>query len=171
MRSIKINFVLCFLLPLLSKAHRMTKWQSRNLKTISKIYSLTVYPNNVGLFGKNGTNSILAGLFNDKATGRIDPVGTFIDFQDSIEYFFGLAPNAHASPTNSVFTGAEVVEYQSACPEVASSTAYLTAGTYNPGQPDDGIFIGTLKQVREPFSGMHPRRRIPPSECGRVCQR
>ncbi|MCJ1250181.1 hypothetical protein MMC30_007407 [Trapelia coarctata] len=146
MRSIKLAFWLCFLLPLLSNAHRMSKWQSRNLKTISKIYNLNVYPNNVGLFA-NGTESIPAGLFNEKATGRIDPVGTFTGFQDSAEYFFGLAPVAHASPTNGVFTSAEVVQFQSECPEVASSTVYFTSRAYDPGQPDDGKFLAILKQV------------------------
>jgi hypothetical protein len=150
MRSIAVTFSLCSLLPLLSQAHHTPKWASRNFKTIATIYNLTVYPNNVGLFG-SGTNAIPAGLFNEKATGRIDPVGTFIDFQDSVEYFFGLAPTAHASPTNGVLESAEIVEFQSGCPEVASSTVYLTARVYNPGQPDDGKFLGTLKQVRAFF--------------------
>jgi len=150
MRSTAVTFLLCFLLPLLSQAHHAPKWASRNLKTISTIYNLSVYPNNVGLFG-NGTNAIPAGLFNDKATGRIDPVGTFIDFQDSVEYFFGLAPTAPVPPTNGVFESAEIVEFQSGCPEVASSTVYLTSRAYNPGQPDNGKFLGTLKEVRAIF--------------------
>ena len=150
----RLTSLLCFLLPLVSEAHRMPKWYSRNLKTVSSIYNLTVYPNNVGLFGPNETNHIPAGLFNENATGRISPVGVFVDFQDSVEYFFGLAPTAHASPTNGVIGSAEVVEFSSGCPEVAASTVYFVTRVYNPGQPDDGKFISVLKQVRESFPDM-----------------
>ncbi|MCJ1413606.1 hypothetical protein MMC19_007728 [Ptychographa xylographoides] len=117
----------------------------RNLHTISRIYNLTVYPNNVPVI-TNVRGAVPSGLFNENATGRVTPVGTFSGFQDSIEYFFGLAPIPHP-PTNIAFSKADVVEFTSGCPEVASSVVYLTASVHDPGQPDDGRFVAILKEV------------------------
>ena len=136
----------CSLLPLLVQTYTLPEWHSRNFRTISEIYNLTVYPNNVGIF-VNGTNNVPAGLFNANATGRITPIGVFNGFQDSIEYFFALAPVVHGPGPTAVFTSAQVVEFASACPQVASSTVYFVTSLYNPGQPDDGAYISTLKQV------------------------
>ncbi|MCJ1479306.1 hypothetical protein MMC13_007991 [Lambiella insularis] len=118
---------------------------ARNLDTISNIYNLTVYPNNVPVINHGGS-AVPAGLFNENATGRITPVGSFQGFNQSIEYFFGLAP-VPGGPTNATIHQAVITSFQSGCPEVASSVVYLVCNVTSPGQPDDGKYIGTLKQV------------------------
>ncbi|MCJ1384070.1 hypothetical protein MMC17_007186 [Xylographa soralifera] len=138
--------ILCSLL--FASAHAIASRASyvdRNLRTIQRIYNLTVYPNNVPII-LHGASAVPAGLFNQQATGRIDPVGTFTGFNQSVEYFFGLAP-VPGPPTNVSISKAEVVEFNSGCPHVASSVVYLVCSVYSPGQPDDGKFVATLKQV------------------------
>ncbi|KUI58470.1 hypothetical protein VP1G_05766 [Cytospora mali] len=83
------------------------------------------------------------------AAGRITPLGNFTGFQDSIEYFFGLAPVPQA--TGEGIFEADVVAFSSECPEVASSVVYLKVGKVNnvtggllPGA-EAGVSI--LKQV------------------------
>lgn len=137
---------LCSFLPLYVQAYTLPPWHSRNYRTISEIYNLTVYPKNVGVFG-NGTTNVPAGLFNENATGRISPAGVFNGFQDSVEYFFGLSPRPQQPGPGVIFSSAQVVEFASACPKVASSTVYFTTSVYDPGQPDNGAYISTLKQV------------------------
>ena len=121
------------------------KFVERNLNTIQSIYNLTVYPNNVPII-LHGAGAVPGGLFNEQAIGRIDPVGTFTGFNESVEYFFGLAP-LPGPPTNVTISKAEIVEFTSGCPHVASSVVYLVCSAYSPGQPDNGQFIATLKQV------------------------
>lgn len=78
-------------------------------------------------------------------------MGNFTDFTESIEYFFGLAPTPDTNAAGIAFHKAEVSEFTSGCPEIASSVVNLRTGkmdlngTYHPGTK----FDTTLKQVRE----------------------
>ncbi|KAF7300304.1 hypothetical protein HMN09_00913600 [Mycena chlorophos] len=117
-------------------------WYTRNRNTVQAIYNLTVYPNNLVIF----SGDIPPGLFNENATGRIDPVGDFFGFQDSVEYFFGLAPTPTGQAPNGVFSSADVVEFVSGCPQVAASTVYFTDRTLN-ADNTTGELVSMLKQV------------------------
>jgi len=116
----------------------------RNLNTIQSIYNLTIYPNNLAII-QGGSSAVPSGLFNENATGRITPIGNFSGFADSIEYFFGLAPVPQPPAYGAIYQ-AELAEFQSACPEVATSTVYLRTANFGngttPGQP-----LYPLKQV------------------------
>ncbi|KAK5003169.1 hypothetical protein LTR60_006900 [Cryomyces antarcticus] len=128
----------------ISRSYPKHAYHARNLNTIQSIYNRTVYPTNL-VFLANGSASVPAGLFNENATGRITPVGNFSGFEDSVEYFFALAPAARP-PTYAAFVKAEIVEFVSECPEVAASTVYFRTQSVHPGAPDDGRYITTLKQ-------------------------
>ncbi|KAJ7257548.1 hypothetical protein B0H12DRAFT_1201953 [Mycena haematopus] len=91
-------------------------WYKRNFETIQKIYNLTLFPANAKIIAE-GVPAVPAGLFNANATGRVTPVGEFFGFQDSFEYFFGLAPLPSGVPPNGVFSNATLVEFASGCPE------------------------------------------------------
>lgn len=128
-----------------------TDYVARNLQTVQKIYNLTVYPKNLPI-QKNGSSAVPPGLFNQDATGRVSPIGNFSGFADSIEYFFALAP----SPENFnglAFYAADVVEFTSGCPEVASSVVYLRTHTLDPktGKVDESKKTSTLAQVRRSY--------------------
>ncbi|KAJ7461169.1 hypothetical protein FB451DRAFT_1562986 [Mycena latifolia] len=140
-------FLACLILiaPVLLSAASKAHWQKRNQDTIQKIYDLTIYPANTKIIAE-GASAVPAGLFNVNATGRITPVGEFFGFNDSIEYFFGLAPVPKGSPPNGVFSNAALVAFTSGCAEVAASTAYLTLSTLN-ADGSAGAYISTLKQV------------------------
>ncbi|EKG20842.1 hypothetical protein MPH_01825 [Macrophomina phaseolina MS6] len=99
----------------------------RNLNTIRSIYNITVYPNNLPIIQK-GASAVPSGLFNKNAAGRISPVGNFTGFDDSIEYFFALAPTPDTNPGKVAIYEAQLVEFTSGCPEVASSLVYLRTG-------------------------------------------
>src|SRR5579862_3399631 len=86
----------CLMPPAWSMGSRMNKFQRRNFKTLESIYNLTIYPNQLPVL-EGGAAGVPAGLFNQNATGRVDPVGNFTGFEDSIEYFFALAPVPQAS--------------------------------------------------------------------------
>ncbi|KAJ7478225.1 hypothetical protein FB451DRAFT_1241651 [Mycena latifolia] len=131
------------LLSAASKTH--SPWQKRNKGTIQKIYDLTIFPANANII-TNGASAVPAGLFNANATGRITPVGEFFGFQDSIEYFFGLAPLPTGAPPNGAITNATLVEFTSGCADVAASTVYLTVSTIN-ADGSAGAYITTLKQI------------------------
>ncbi|KAJ7749761.1 hypothetical protein B0H14DRAFT_2982752 [Mycena olivaceomarginata] len=120
-------------------------WYKRNFETIQKIYNLTVFPANAKIITE-GAPAVPSGLFNENATGRVTPVGEFFGFQDSFEYFFGLAPLPFGVPPNGAITNATLVEFTSGCPEVAASTVYLNVSTINPDN-STGPFIAVLKQV------------------------
>ncbi len=120
-------------------------YQQRNLATITKIYNQTVYPNSLA-FAANGSASVPAGLFAESATGRITPVGNFSGFQDSVEYFFALAPYGQP-PLYQIFDAANVVAFASGCAEVASSVVYFDQVVRNPGASDNGRLVSRLKQV------------------------
>ncbi|KAI4148021.1 MAG: hypothetical protein L6R39_002920 [Caloplaca ligustica] len=123
----------------------MHGYVKRNFDTISAIYNRTVYPTNLE-FITNGSASVPKGLFNENATGRITPVGNFTGFEDSTEYFFALAP-IPLPPSYTAFTKAQVVEFTSGCPEVATSVVYFTTSVVNANSSDNGKYVTTLKQV------------------------
>ncbi|EOD45839.1 hypothetical protein UCRNP2_7431 [Neofusicoccum parvum UCRNP2] len=122
--------VLAFLSALFATASAQAQpdYISRNLDTIRKIYDLTVYPRNAPIVSQ-GASAVPAGLFNENAVGRISPIGNFTGFDDSIEYFFGLAPTPDSNPAGAAIYKAEVVEFTSGCADVASSLVYLRTGT------------------------------------------
>lgn len=129
-----------------SKRH-LPDYAQRNLDTIRRIYNLTVYPNNVPIVTQ-GASAVPPGLFDQEATGRVSPVGNFSGFDDSIEYFFALAPTPQAQNGVAIYK-ADVVEFTSGCPEVASSLVYLRTGTVDPetGKLDESKPTSTLSQV------------------------
>ncbi|KAJ6566077.1 hypothetical protein B0H19DRAFT_941175 [Mycena capillaripes] len=131
--------------PALLAAASEPHWYKRNKDTIQKIYDLTVFPANAQIITE-GASAVPAGLFNANATGRITPVGEFFGFQDSIEYFFGLAPLPSGVPPNGAITRATIVQFVSGCADVAASTVYLTVNTINPDN-SAGPFITALKQT------------------------
>ncbi|KAJ7908458.1 hypothetical protein B0H13DRAFT_660138 [Mycena leptocephala] len=141
-----IHLWLTVLAPaLLSAASSEPHWYTRNKQTIQKIYDLTVYPNNAAIiFG--GDAAVPKGLFNMNATGRVTPVGEFFGFQDSIEYFWGLAPLPSGVPPNGVISRATLTDFTSGCAQVAASTVYLTVSTLN-ADNSTGPYISTLKQI------------------------
>jgi hypothetical protein len=106
---------------------------------------VTVFPANVKIITE-GASAVPAGLFNQNATGRVTPLGEFVGFQDSIEYFFGLAPLPTSNARNNAFSNATLAEFTSGCPEVAASVVYLTLSTFNPDN-STGPFITVLKEV------------------------
>ncbi|KAL1838032.1 hypothetical protein VTJ49DRAFT_3126 [Mycothermus thermophilus] len=118
----------------------------RNFRTISSIYNLTVYPNQLPIFGTNGL-SIPPGLFSKNVVGRVDPVGKFTDFENSIEYFFALSPLPQANPIKAAITSYRITEFSSQCANVAASVVYLYCSVFNPGSPDHGRPLPPLKQV------------------------
>ncbi|KAF7377367.1 Secreted protein [Mycena sanguinolenta] len=121
------------------------QWYTRNRDTIQKIYNLTIFPANAKIIAE-GAPAVPPGLFNANATGRVTPVGEFFGFQDSFEYFFGLAPLPTGSPPNGAISNATLVEFTSGCPEVAASTVWLTVSTIN-SDNSTGPFITALKQT------------------------
>ncbi|KAF2216223.1 hypothetical protein CERZMDRAFT_81373 [Cercospora zeae-maydis SCOH1-5] len=122
-------------------------YAQRNLKTIREIYNLTVYPNNAQIVAQ-GASAVPPHLFANEATGRVSPVGNFSGFDDSIEYFFSLAPTPQAS-NGVAFTRAEVLEFTSGCPEVAASLVYFRSGHVDPQtlKVDTTKPMSTLSQV------------------------
>ena len=144
--TLRLSLLLTFCLAVVSATKTHVKdYQKRNFDTISKIYNLTVYPNNLA-FIANGSASVPPGLFAANATGRITPVGNFSGFDDSTEYFFALAP-IPLPPTYGAFSKAQVVEFTSGCPNIAASTVYFTNAVFNPNSTDNGKYLTTLKQV------------------------
>ena len=147
--NIKNFHIISLFLPLatlilLGSAKNYTPQASRNLATIKAIYNLTVFPNNVP-FITQGFSVIPAGLFNANATGRVSPLGNFSGFEESAEYFFGLAPTPQA-PFYAAFATADVVEFSS-CGDVASSVVTFDARVLNQSRPDFGKHVTYLKEV------------------------
>jgi len=125
-----------------------TDYVQRNLHTIQSIYNLTVYPNNAPILLQGGS-AVPPGLFSQNARGRVTPVGNFTGFEDSIEYFFALAPTPQSNPAGVAIFEADVVEYTSGCANVAASVVYLKTGPVNAttGQLIEGSKTTALKQV------------------------
>jgi len=130
------------------KSHRPPRehYARRNFKTISSIYNLTVYPNQLPIFQAGGA-AVPEGLFSRKVVGRVDPVGNFTDFDESIEYFFALSPLPQANPVKAAITGYQITEFSSQCRDVAASVVYLYSSVVNPGCADHGKPLPPLKQV------------------------
>lgn len=118
----------------------------RNFKTISNIYNLTVYPHQVPII-LGGAAGVPPGLFSQNVSGRVDPVGDFVGFEDSIEYFFALAPLPQGNVASAAITSYKIAEFSSACLDVAASVTYLYTSVVNPGSPDNGKALAPLKQV------------------------
>jgi hypothetical protein len=134
-------------LPRLGVHHQRPHFAQRNLETVRAIYNLTVFPNQLPILGA-GAAGVPPGLFNANATGRVDPVGNFSGFEDSIEYFFALAP-VPLAPTFTAISRIEITEFSSACEDVAASVVYLFCHVDNPGSPDHGKELAPLKQVSD----------------------
>jgi hypothetical protein len=138
-------------LPWHKEDHKPSKWEpdnweQRNFDTISKIYNLTVYPNQLPILEK-GAAGVPAGLFNENATGRVDPVGNFTGFDDSIEYFFALAPVPTTNPASTAISSIQITEFNSACPNVAASVVYLFCEVTDPSGQGLGTVLAPLKEV------------------------
>ncbi|KAK4497198.1 hypothetical protein PRZ48_011648 [Zasmidium cellare] len=123
-------------------------WYNRNLNTVRAIYDLTVYPNNIPILMAGG-QAVPPGLFAEHATGRVSPVGDFEDFEDSIEYFFALAPTPFTNNASTAFYDSQVVDFVSGCADVAASLVYFRTGSVDPltGQLDQSRPVSTLSQV------------------------
>ncbi|KAL6414081.1 uncharacterized protein AUP68_00595 [Ilyonectria robusta] len=121
-------------------------FEARNLATIQSVYDLAVFPNNVPIITQ-GTSTFPPGLFANDISGRVTPVGAFDDLVGSIEYFVGLAPvPTEQNPT--IFSEAKIVEFNSGCPEVATSTVYLKVSSVDIANPTVPVqFVTYLKQV------------------------
>jgi len=126
----------------------MSGYQRRNFETLVSIYNLTIYPNQLQILEK-GAEGVPPGLFSQNAVGRADPVGTFNGFDDSIEYFFALAPVPQGNLVSQAFSGIPITVVSSACAEVAASVVYFFTSVVNPSSPDNGKSLPPLKQVRD----------------------
>lgn len=126
----------------------MNYYERRNFKTLSSIYNLTIYPNQLPVL-ESGAAGVPPGLFNQNATGRVDPVGNFTGFDDSIEYFFALAPVPQGSLNSQAISSIKLTEFTSGCPDVAASVVYLFTSVVNPSSPDNGKALPPLKQVSD----------------------
>ncbi|EME40182.1 hypothetical protein DOTSEDRAFT_56437 [Dothistroma septosporum NZE10] len=122
-------------------------WYKRNLKTVRDIYDLTVYPNQIPIL-LGGGKAVPPGLFAPDAKGRVSPVGEFDNFEDSIEYFFALAPTPFSNNASTAFYDAQVVDFVSSCPSVASSLVYFRTGSVDMlGKLNKSLPTTTLSQV------------------------
>jgi hypothetical protein len=126
----------------------MEHYERRNFKTVMSIYNLTVYPNQLPIL-EQGAAGVPPGLFNEDATGRVDPVGNFSGFDDSVEYFFALAPVPQMSALSVAITSIKITEFSSACPNVAASVVYLFCSVVNPSSSDNGKALAPLKEVSD----------------------
>ncbi|KAI9841627.1 MAG: hypothetical protein M1837_000474 [Sclerophora amabilis] len=142
-----LRLIFCLVACLVAATHATKPdYAERNLKTISDIYDITVYPRNVPII-VNGSAAVPPGLFNEKAVGRVSPVGNFSGFEDSIEYFFSLAPVPQSNPRAAAIVKAEVVEFSSACPEVAASLVWLYTGVVDENSDKKDENFAVLKQM------------------------
>jgi len=123
-------------------------WKERNFNTISSIYNLTVFPHQLPII-QGGGAGVPKGLFAKDVVGRVDPVGDFVGFEDSIEYFFALAPLPNGNGASSAITSYKITEFSSACKGVAASVVYLYCSVVNPGAPNHGKALAPLKQVSD----------------------
>lgn len=71
-------------------------------------------------------------------------MGNFTNFNQSVEYFFGLG-GTQVFPSYNYFEHIDIVAFQSDCPEVASSIAWLYINKKPPGQ--DASFVTKVKQL------------------------
>ena len=123
-------------------------FERRNFNTVRSIYELTIYPNQLPIFEK-GAAGVPPGLFNEDATGRVDPVGNFTGFEDSIEYFFALAPVPQTNSASAAISSIQITEFSSACPNVAASVVYLFCSAENSSSSGNRTPLAPLKQVSD----------------------
>ncbi|KAH6847224.1 hypothetical protein B0I37DRAFT_139729 [Chaetomium sp. MPI-CAGE-AT-0009] len=133
-------------LPHFKSQRPQDDYAKRNFKTVSSIYNLTVYPNQLPIF-QHGSAAVPDGLFSKKVVGRVDPVGNFTGFEDSIEYFFALSPFPQGNAAKAAITGYKITEFSSQCRGVAASVVYLYCSVVDPGSPDHGKRLPPLKQI------------------------
>lgn len=127
-------------------SHKKCDYRARNFDTISSIYNLTVYPNQLPIiFG--GAGNVPDHLFSQDVVGRVYPVGNFKGFEDSIEYFFALAPLPQGNVQSAAITEYKITSFSSGCPNVAASVVYLYSSVVDPTSPDNGKTLAPLKQV------------------------
>jgi hypothetical protein len=135
-------------LPLSRKHYEQQHYEQRNFDTVRSIYNLTIYPNQLPIL-EQGAAGVPKGLFNENATGRVDPVGNFTGFEDSIEYFFALAPVPQAYSASTAISSIQITEFSSACKDVAASVVYLFCNVENPSSADNGRPLAPLKEVSD----------------------
>lgn len=123
-------------------------YERRNFETIMSIYNLSIYPNQLPVL-EQGTAGVPPGLFNEHATGRVDPVGNFTGFEDSVEYFFALAPVPQANSASVAISSIQITEFSSACANVAASVVYFFCSVENPSSSDNGRPLAPLKEVSD----------------------
>ncbi|CAN8097467.1 unnamed protein product [Discula destructiva] len=145
--SLDVGARACLLLGLFAANISAQDFAARNLATVQAVYNQTVYPLNTVAIKTQGQS--VAALFDPEARGRITPLGNFTGALDSIEYFYGLAPAPQTNPGGLGIYEAEVVEFTSGCPEVASSLVYLKTGPVNnvTGGLIPGSEVTILKQM------------------------
>ncbi|MBE3043522.1 hypothetical protein IMZ48_13315 [Candidatus Bathyarchaeota archaeon] len=147
-----MKFQLCLLgvlLAVLSPACARPKkcdYRTRNFNTICSIYDLTVYPNQVPII-TGGATKVPDGLFSHDVVGRVYPVGNFKGFEDSIEYFFALAPLPQMNTKSAAITSYKITSFSSGCPNVAASVVHLYTSVVDPKSPDHGKALAPIKQV------------------------
>jgi hypothetical protein len=141
------------------KHHEQRNWEQRNFDTVKKIYDLTIYPNQLPIL-QQGAAGVPPGLFNEEATGRVDPVGNFSGFDDSIEYFFALAPVPSTNAASTAISSIQITEFSSACPDVAASVVYLFCNVVDQSA-DNGKTLAPLKEVSNEINFQYMRAIIP----------
>lgn len=139
----------------------------RNFRTVSSIYNLTVYPNQLPILGQGGAG-VPPGLFNQDVVGRVDPVGDFEGFEHSIEYFFALAPVPSGNAAKAAITSYKITEFSSGCRDVAASVVYLYCSVVDPGGPDHGKELAPLKQVSRAHISSKPSPSSPKLTSGNI---
>ena len=147
-------------LPLLMEHYEHSHYEQRNFNTVKSIYDLTIFPNQLPIL-EQGAAGVPRGLFSQNATGRVDPVGNFTGFEDSIEYFFALAPVPQTNSSSTAISRIQITEFSSACPDVAASVVYLFCNVEDPSSPDNGKALAPLKEVSEKSNLQHMRAIIP----------
>jgi hypothetical protein len=128
--------------------HNQRNYEQRNFDTVKSIYELTIFPNQLPIL-EEGAAGVPPGLFNENATGRVDPVGNFSGFDDSIEYFFALAPVPQTNAGSTAITSIQITEFSSACPDVAASVVYLYCNVEDSNSTNNGQALSPLKEVSD----------------------
>jgi hypothetical protein len=148
LRALSVALILAFLAPPAEARPGRQKcdYRARNFDTISSIYNLTVYPNQVPII-LGGAENVPPGLFSEDVAGRVYPVGNFEGFANSIEYFFALAPLPQGNRRGAAISRYKIASFTSGCRDVAASVVYLYSTVVDPESPDFGQPLAPLKQV------------------------
>jgi hypothetical protein len=94
-----------------------------------------------------GAGNVPPGLFSPDVSGRVYPVGNFKGFENSIEYFFALAPLPQGNAKSAAITSYKIVSFSSGCRNIAASVVYLYSSVVNSTSPSHGQPLAPLKQV------------------------